>query len=190
MTGTCTARDACENKSSRIRDLAKRLESKSGKALRIGEAAGEEYTAPTGEHSYCFSYTATLLNFLPFEFLPLVVTIQRSPSAETTTRPLAMSISGFARLTLARGQEVQAAQSVSGAQSLPRATNRQTWRQKATSFALSAIWRSQRPILRVLGQESSWASVASGRGREIIRPFNPTRILSRDLSAGSCRGGT
>ena len=49
----------------------------SWKGLRIGgTAAGEVYPAPPGEHYYCLSYTATLLNFLPFEFCPLVVTVQ------------------------------------------------------------------------------------------------------------------
>jgi hypothetical protein len=36
-----------------------------------------------------------LLTFLPFESLALVVTMQRLPSAETTMRPLAISLSAF-----------------------------------------------------------------------------------------------
>lgn len=40
------------------------------------------------EIPYCLSYTAVLLTSLPFESVPLVVTVRILPSADTTMRPL------------------------------------------------------------------------------------------------------
>src|SRR5207247_1138577 len=47
---------------------------------------------------YCFSYTAVLLNFLPCESVPLVVTVRLLPSADTTTRPLVVILPPFLTL--------------------------------------------------------------------------------------------
>ena len=44
---------------------------------------------------YCLSYTAVLVNFLPFESVPVMVTVRVLPSADTTARPLIVTLSPF-----------------------------------------------------------------------------------------------
>src|SRR5579864_7971848 len=44
---------------------------------------------------YCLSYTAVLWNFLPFESVPLVVTVRVLPSAETAMRPEVVTLPPF-----------------------------------------------------------------------------------------------
>lgn len=45
--------------------------------------------------SYCLSYTAVLVNFLPLESVPVMVTVRVLPSADTTARPLMVTLSPF-----------------------------------------------------------------------------------------------
>ena len=47
---------------------------------------------------YCLSYTAVLVNFLPFESVPLTVTVRLLPSADTATRRLAVTLPPFLTL--------------------------------------------------------------------------------------------
>ena len=44
---------------------------------------------------YCLSYTAVVLTFLPFESVTVVVTVRLRPSAETTTRPVSVTLPLF-----------------------------------------------------------------------------------------------
>ena len=44
---------------------------------------------------YCLSYTEVLVNFLPFESLPAMVTVRVLPSAEMTPRPVIVTLSPF-----------------------------------------------------------------------------------------------
>src|SRR5256885_10826297 len=44
---------------------------------------------------YCLSYTAMLLIFLPFESVPVTVTVRLLPSADTTIRPVAVTLPSF-----------------------------------------------------------------------------------------------
>ena len=44
---------------------------------------------------YCLSYTAVLVNFLPFGSVPVMVTVRVLPSADTTARPLIVTLSPF-----------------------------------------------------------------------------------------------
>src|SRR5438093_3083915 len=44
---------------------------------------------------HCLSYTAVLANFLPFESVPLTVTVRLLPSAATTTRPVMVTLLSF-----------------------------------------------------------------------------------------------
>src|SRR5205814_8349242 len=44
---------------------------------------------------YCLSYTAVLVFFLPVESVPVKVTVRVLPSADTTPRPLIVTLSPF-----------------------------------------------------------------------------------------------
>ena len=48
-----------------------------------------------GAALYCLSYTAVLVNFLPLESVPVRVTVRVLPSADTTPRPLIVTLSPF-----------------------------------------------------------------------------------------------
>jgi len=48
-----------------------------------------------GHPGYCLSYTEVLVNFLPFGSVPLTVTVRLLPSAETTMRPLMVTLPSF-----------------------------------------------------------------------------------------------
>src|SRR6266511_4602637 len=52
-------------------------------------------SAPRSRSGYCLSYTAVLLNFLPCESVPLVVTVRVLPSADTTIRPVTVTFPPF-----------------------------------------------------------------------------------------------
>src|SRR5437867_1435256 len=49
----------------------------------------------TLRHGHCLSYTATFLYGLPSRSVPLTVTVRLLPSAETTIRPLPISLPWF-----------------------------------------------------------------------------------------------
>jgi len=61
------------------------------------ETSGRAYLllALSGGSLYCLSYTAVLVYFLPFESVPVMVTVRVLPSADTTPRPLIVILSPF-----------------------------------------------------------------------------------------------
>ena len=50
---------------------------------------------PRERSRYCLSYIAVFLNFLPCGSVPLVVTVRLLPSADTTIRPLTVTLPSF-----------------------------------------------------------------------------------------------
>ncbi len=74
---------------------------KSFKPAALDAVAGRQrldtqYGCPSPESSgYCLSYTEVLLNFLPFESVPAMVTVRILPSADTTPRPVIVTLSPF-----------------------------------------------------------------------------------------------
>src|SRR5439155_15394660 len=48
-----------------------------------------------GRTCYCLSYTAVYLTFFPFASVPLTVTVRALPSADTTIRPLRVTVPSF-----------------------------------------------------------------------------------------------
>ena len=56
-----------------------------------------EQSAYKFEHGirYCLSYTALVLNLLPLESVPVVVTVRVRPLAETTIRPVKVTLPPF-----------------------------------------------------------------------------------------------
>src|SRR5438093_13706692 len=50
---------------------------------------------PRERSRYCLSYTAVFLNSLPCGSVPLVVTVRLLPSADTTIRPLTVTLPSF-----------------------------------------------------------------------------------------------
>jgi hypothetical protein len=59
------------------------------------EAENRSSDDPLRISNYCLSYTAVLVNFLPVESVPVMVTVRVLPSAETTPRPLIVTLSPF-----------------------------------------------------------------------------------------------
>src|SRR5437764_14533210 len=66
---------------------------RSGAVSEVGDAHEGSHLLQTLDLNarppcYCFSYTAMLVNFLPLESVPVVVTVRLLPSPDTTIRPL------------------------------------------------------------------------------------------------------
>src|SRR5262249_60864715 len=61
-------------------------------------AGGHTFATGPGSPGYCLSYTAVLVTFFPFESVPLVVTVRLLPSAETTMRPVVVTLPPFLTL--------------------------------------------------------------------------------------------
>jgi len=63
--------------------------------FRPERAKGIALASVSGGCLYCLSYTAVLVNFVPFESVPVMVTVRVLPSADTTPRPLIVTLSPF-----------------------------------------------------------------------------------------------
>ncbi|SRR6266849_3685993 len=71
------------------------LRSVSAKLRRDENTTELMLQALSGDSLYCFSNTNVLVYFFPFESVPVRVTVRLLPSADTTARPVIVTVSPF-----------------------------------------------------------------------------------------------